>query len=92
MPSADGCGLHIIVNGSKLEEHAFEGSTYVEMNLATPVSYSVQECDDFNGQEEMGSWPVTPFQIMLRNNTSEPLWGRVEVDGRKVLNDKGSEV
>ena len=66
MPSDGNFAFRVLVGGRALPEYAFNGETYVESNLWTPVSYQQEVSEIVNGEKETQKFPVTPYQIVLR--------------------------
>ena len=66
MPSDDFFGFSFLVAGRPMPEYAHDGRVYVESNLHTPFSYSLKTEQLVNGEMEIESIPVTPYQVQIR--------------------------
>ena len=66
MPSDDFFGLSVLIAGRPVPEYAKDGRVYVESNLYTPFSYSHKTEQLVNGETEIESVPVTPYQLQIR--------------------------
>ena len=93
MPSDGYFGVSVLIAGRRVPEFVHDGRVYVESNLCTPFSYA-QVTEEFsNGEREVQSCPVTPYQLLV---TLAPHCNKsvvfVYVDGvrvTKALLDKG---
>lgn len=66
MPSDDFFGFSVLVAGRPIPEYAKDGRVYVESNLYTPFSYYHKTEQLVNGELEIESVPVTPYQLQIR--------------------------
>ena len=66
MPSDDFFGFSVLIAGRPVPEYANEGRVYVESSLYTPFSYSQKTEQLVNGEAEIESAPVTPYQVQIR--------------------------
>ena len=66
MPSDGQFGFTILVGGTPVPEYRKDGRVFVESNLWTPFSYKQEVVEFVNGEKEVQSYPVTPYQLVLR--------------------------
>ena len=68
MPSDNFFGVSVLIAGRPVPEYAYakEGRVYVESNLYTPFSYYQKTEQVVNGEVEIESAPVTPYQVQVR--------------------------
>lgn len=66
MPSDTFFGFSILIAGRPVPEYVKDGRVYVESNLYTPFSYSQKTEQLVNGEMEIESTPVTPYQLLIR--------------------------
>ena len=94
MPSDGMFAFNVLIGGYPLPEYTHEGHVYVESNLYTPFSYDQEISELVNGEKEVQSFPVTPYQLLLRLSAEadEASAFFIYVDGvmvTKVLLEKG---
>ena len=65
MPSDSFFGFSVLVAGRPVPEYVHKGRVYVESNLHTPFSYNQQMEELVNGEKEVQSTPVTPYQVFI---------------------------
>ena len=65
MPSESFFGFSVLVAGRPVPEYVHEGKVYVESNLHTPFSYNQHTEEVVNGEKEVQSCPVTPYQVFV---------------------------
>jgi hypothetical protein len=66
MPSDDFFGFSVLIAGRPVPEYAKDGRVYVESNLYAPFSYRQKTEQLVNGEMEIESAPVTPYQVQIR--------------------------
>lgn len=67
MPSDGQFGFTVLIGEFPVSEYAKDGHTYVESNLFTPFSYQQEVTELVNGEKEVQSYPVTPYQLLIRS-------------------------
>lgn len=65
MPSDSFFGFSVLVAGRPVPEYVQRGRVFVESNLHTPFSYNQQTEELVNGEKEVQSTPVTPYQVFI---------------------------
>lgn len=65
MPSDRFFGFSVLVAGRPVPEYVNDGRVYVESCLHTPFSYNQQMEELVNGEKEIQSSPVTPYQVFI---------------------------
>lgn len=93
MPSDGHFGFVVLVGGVPVPEYDKDGRLFVESNLWTPFSYQQEVTELVNGEKEVQSYPVTPYQLLIRTGPQcEKSAYFVYVDGvlvTKVLLERG---
>ncbi len=93
MPSDSFFGFSVLVAGRPVPEYVQKGRVYVESSLHTPFSYNQQMEEMVNGEKEVQSAPVTPYQVFIHlapHCESSAIF--INVDGvrvTKLLLEKG---
>lgn len=93
MPSDGHFAFSVLIGGQRVPEYHKDGCVYVESDLWTPFSYEQEVKELVNGEVEVQSYPVTPYQLFLQLGPNEEKSAFfIYVDGvlvNKVLMEKG---
>lgn len=65
MPSDSFFGFSVLIAGRPVPEYVQNGRVYVESSLHTPFSYNQLMEEVVNGEKEVQSAPVTPYQVFI---------------------------